>query len=65
MPPGGDGFYYFSVFLLGDDVEYGIFDIEINGEILCTVLMDQEDTSFDFPQSACSAVIDAAGGLFY
>ena len=63
MPPGGDGYYYFSMFLLGGDYECNIFDIEINGNILCTVYMDQEYTAFDYPQSTCSAAIYAAEGI--
>ena len=62
VPSGGDGFYFFSVYLLGDDEEYGYFDIQINGEILCTVRVDQQQSIIDYPQSACSAAIHAAEG---
>ena len=62
MPPGGDGFYYFSTYLLGDNDEIAQFDIRINGAILCTVRAEQEDTAGDHPQSGCTAAIYAAEG---
>ena len=60
VPPGGEGFYYFSVYLLWYYEEYGYFDIQINGEILCTVRFEQEETFTDYPQSGCSAAIYTA-----
>ena len=62
MPPGGDGFYYFSTFLLGWDDELSLFDIQINGDVLCTVRLEQVNTSVDLLQSTCSAVIYASQG---
>ena len=62
MPPGGDGYYYFSTYLLGDDAEIGYFNMEINGNILCTVRVDQQETSGDTAQAACSSAIFAAQG---
>ena len=32
MPPGGNGYYYFSVYLRVNGDEAGTFDVEINGE---------------------------------
>ena len=40
MPPDGDGFYYFSVFLTGYGHEKSYFDVELNGELICTVFSD-------------------------
>ena len=39
MPPGGDGYYYFSTYFFVVQGELGSFDIIINGEILCTAEM--------------------------
>ena len=64
MPPGGDGFYYFSTYLLGLYAEYSFFDLIINGNVLCTVRLEQQETSGDFLQSACSAAIYAVQGIF-
>ena len=47
VPPGGDGYYYFSSHLLFTNGEYGRFDIRINGEVLCTVEVDQQETLTD------------------
>ena len=62
MPSGADGFYYFSAYLRGDDAELGYFDIEINGDLQCTVYVDTQETIGDFAQSACSTVTYAAQG---
>ena len=63
-PPGGDGFYYFSTNLLGDDRELGFFDIEINGDVLCTIRVEQQQDIADYPQSTCGAAMFAAEGIF-
>ena len=64
MPPGGDGYYYFSTYLLGDDAEYAYFNLEVNGNFLCTICVDNSDQGAvgDFPQSACSTAIYTAEG---
>ena len=36
VPPGGDGYYYFSTYLSVEEDEYASFNMEINGELLCT-----------------------------
>ena len=64
VPPGGDGYYYFSTYLLGDAREIGNFDIEINGNVLCIVRVEQQVDIADYPQSSCSAAILAAEGIF-
>ena len=52
MPPGGDGFYYFSVFLLVCPDRAAHFDIEINEEQLCTSGADVND----YEMVSCDAV---------
>ena len=63
MPPGGDGFYYFSTYFLMDEDEYGQFSIEINGSTICTVRGDNQGSTADDGQSACSAATYATEGL--
>ena len=36
VPPGGEGYYYFSTYLFVVLGEWGRFGIQINGELLCT-----------------------------
>ena len=55
MPPGGNGFYYFSTYLLVDDGESGTFGIELNGGIICTAYADQTDTVSNDENTSCSA----------
>ena len=63
VPSGGDGFYYFSVFLNVDGDEYGYFDVEINGQLMCTVCGDltiSPDT--DYEATSCSGIVYAVEG---
>ena len=64
MPPGGDGFYYFSVFFLVDYDKYAQFDIQINGELLCTADKDQTETPTDRGQAMCNAATYASEGWY-
>ena len=63
VPPGGEGLYYFSTYLLIDLGEYGVFNIVVNDVVFCTATGD-EDTNFggDLPQATCSAVVDVDEG---
>ena len=63
VPSGGDGYYFLSTYLLGVYSEYSNFDLQINGNILCTVRLEQHDTSGDWLQSGCSAATYAAQGI--
>ena len=62
MPPGGDGFYYFSTYLLVESGEMGRFDIEFNGEIVCTAYAEQRDMPSDDIGTSCSAIVYANEG---
>ena len=62
MPPGGEGFYYFSVYLLVGNGEYARFEIRINGLRLCTAARDQRDSPNDVGQEVCSAASYASAG---
>ena len=62
VPPGGGGFYYFSVYLDSQAGENSVFDIEINGEPLCSVELDQQASS-DEGQASCNAAALAMEGL--
>ena len=63
VPPGGDGYYYFSAYFHVYYYEYAVFDIQINGEVLCTAYTDeQQNTAADYGQAACSAATYATEG---
>ena len=65
VPPGGDGLYYFSAYFVVFYHEYAGFNIQINGEVLCTARTDEEQqTTTDPGQSACSAASSVAEGLW-
>ena len=63
MPPGGDGYYYFSVYLVIRNDEVGFFDIVINGDLLCTAYNDLQDTPGDPGPATCSATTYATQGI--
>ena len=61
VPSGGDGFYYFSAYFTPYFEEASHFDIQINGEMICTAYVDQTSTT-DFGHTSCSAATYAAEG---
>ena len=65
MPSGGDGFYYFSVFLIVSPSDHGYFDMEINGELICTALEDQNQSPSDYGSTSCNGVAYATEGEFF
>ena len=57
VPSGGDGFYYFSTYLVGDSQEDPFFEIQINGETMCTALGDvSQSDNGDYSHMSCSAI---------
>ncbi len=63
VPPGGDGLFYFSTYLLVDYSEWGRFNIRVNGEILCSALGDNNSNGDDYPQATCSSLTQLTEGL--
>ena len=63
MPPGGEGFYYFSVYLVVVNPEFGYFDLQINGETFCTSFAEQTDTPNNDGPTSCTAVSYAEPGI--
>ena len=58
VPPGGYGFYYFSVFLLVHPDKSAFFDIELNGQLICTATAGVTD----YELTSCSAAVYAVAG---
>ena len=64
VPSGGDGLYYFSVFLIVDGAEFTYFDVELNGQLICTVYSDlTESSANDSETTTCSGVAYAVEGV--
>ena len=61
MPPGGDGVYYFSTYLLGSPFEFGRFDVMHGEGIICTAWPDHHEID-DYASGSCSAAIYAVSG---
>ena len=62
MPPGGDGFYYFSTYLLVHDGERGSFEMQFNGEVVCMAHSEQTDTTTDETNTSCGAIVYGTEG---
>ena len=63
MPPGRDGVYYFSTHLTINQDDFGIFSIELNGDVICSALGDQNTSSTgDSGATSCSAIADVVAG---
>lgn len=64
VPSGGAGLYYFSIYLLVGNGEYGRFSIRVNAEILCTAYGDESSNSGnDQPQATCSGLFLLLEGM--
>ena len=63
MPSGGDGFYYFSAYFTVYYFEHAYFDIQINGESICTAHADRNGSDNTDPgPTSCSAATYADEG---
>ena len=63
MPPGGDGVYYFSIYVYVDDGEYGRFDMTLNDDVICSTFPDHNNSGAgDFAPGSCSAVVQVVAG---
>ena len=62
VPCSGNGYYYFSVFFTVNSGEFGYFDVEINGELICTVSSNLTQTS-EFKTTSCNGTAYAVEGM--
>ena len=63
MPPGGDGVYYFSIFVRVQVGESAGFEIRLNNDAMCTTWPDQNSNgASDAAPGSCSVVVDVVAG---
>ena len=63
VPSGGDGLYYFSVYLSTISNENAYFNVEINGQLLCSAVGEMTDAnSGDAWATSCSGVAEVMEG---
>ena len=63
MPPGGDGIYFFSTYLLGSMGEFAEFEMMLNDEMICSTYPDHNHNgAMDFAPASCTAVVEAFAG---
>ena len=65
VPPAGDGFYYFSTHLHVRKGDYSYFDIQMNGNTLCTAFSDHLEGMIDAGPAVCSAIAYATPGISF
>ena len=65
VPPGGDGYYYFSVYFRVDGDISAAFEIEVNGELLCTAYSDlSESPNSDSQVMSCGGTAYTVEGIY-
>ena len=65
VPPGGEGFYYFSSYMRVYGDESAEFDIEINGARICSVTADLTDSPIgDREITSCSGATYLLEGYY-
>ena len=63
VPPGGDGFYYFSLYLLVFGGESANFGILVNGQLMCTAYSDlTASPDNDYEATSCNGITYAVQG---
>ena len=65
FPPGGDGWYYFFAYFRVNGDEIALFNIELNGNYLCTMVEGtilEKKTGADGSQGGCGTVVYATEG---
>ena len=63
VPPGGNGIYYFSVYVLVDNGEAANFDITVNDDNICSTFPDHSNSgAIDLAPGSCSALINVVAG---
>ena len=60
VPPGGDGVYYFSAYVLVQYGESGWFDMTLNDDVICSTYPDHNNNVY--APGSCSAVVHVTSG---
>ena len=64
VPPGGDGVYYFSTYVMVDDDEYGVFSMKLNYDVICSTWPDHDNIGLNlsYATGSCSAIVNVVAG---
>ena len=63
VPPGGDGVYYFSTYMLVQLGEMARFDMMLNDDVICKTFPDHDFSGTnDYASGSFSAVVDVVTG---
>ena len=66
VPPGGNGVYYFSIYIYVDDGEWAGFEMRLNDDDICTTWPDHYNNGDrDRAPGSCSAVVEVVAGNMY
>ena len=61
MPPGGDGIYYFSTYILVFGSKFARVNMRLNDDVICSTYPDHSELN-DLAPGSCSAVVDIVTG---
>ena len=62
VSPGGDGVYYFSVYLTVEPAEWARFDIHFNEDFICSTYPNHSNLESGYVPGSCSPVVNAVAG---
>ena len=63
-PPGVDGVYYFSTYIVAADSHFALIDMRLNDDVICSTRPDHSTNgSGDTAPGSCSAVVDIVAGV--
>ena len=62
VPPGGDGVYYLTTYLLLQAGEFTTFDMRLNDDIICLANPDHDSVGSDSPSGSCSTAVNVVTG---
>ena len=65
VPAGGDGMYFFYMFMTADFGEYTLFEIRINNVRMCSANADHNVLGSDYPTASCGVVASLTAGKLH
>ena len=57
MPTGGEGYYFFTNHFTVNPGDIVYIDLRVNGEEVCTMFDENQQTLGDYSNGGCSAVL--------
>ena len=65
VPPGGEGYYFLTIYVTVWYSEFVEIDLRVNGKVVCTMYEDNYETSGDWSNGGCSAVTQVTQSKYF